>query len=81
MDCRVNGHTPAQVRAFEKSLQTVKARSLLCFLAHRKLGMSTVEVAKKLRISQPAVSRSSKRGEQIENEHRFELIPQKSIKT
>jgi predicted transcriptional regulator len=39
--------------------------------------MSTIEIASKLRISQPAVSLSSKRGEQIENEQRFELIPQK----
>ena len=68
---------PARVTAFGKSPQTVRARSLLCFWAHRRLGMSTVEIAKKLRISQPAVSRSSKRGEQIENAHRFELIPQK----
>ena len=68
---------PAQVTAFGKSPQTVKARSLLCFWAHRRLGMSTIEIARKLRIIQLAVSRSSKRGEQIENEHRFELIPQK----
>jgi hypothetical protein len=40
--------------------------------------ISTVEIAKKLRISQPALSRSSKRGEQIGNAHRFELIPQKA---
>ena len=73
--------TSDQVRAFGKSPQTVKARSLLCFWAHRKLGMSTVEIARKLRISQPAASRSSKRGEQIEKEQRFELIPKKSIKT
>jgi hypothetical protein len=69
--------TPTHVTAFGKSPQTVKARSLLCFWAQRRLGMSTVEIAKKLRISQPAVSRSSKGGEQIENEHRFELIPLK----
>jgi predicted transcriptional regulator len=69
--------TPAQVTAFGKSPQTIKARSLLCFWVQRRLGMRTVEIAKKLRISQPAVSRSSKRGEQIENEHCFELIPRK----
>jgi hypothetical protein len=49
-------------KRFGKSPQTVKARSLLCFWAHRRLGMSTIEIASKLRISQPAVSRSSKRG-------------------
>jgi hypothetical protein len=43
--------------------------------------MSTVAIARKLRISQPAVSRSSKRGEQIENEHCFCVDPEKSIKT
>jgi hypothetical protein len=56
--------------------QTVKARSLLCFWAHRKLGMTTIEIGKKLNISQSAVSRSSMRGQQIERENRFELIDQ-----
>jgi hypothetical protein len=43
--------TPAQVTAFGKSPHTVKARSLLCFWAHRRLGMSTIEIARKLRIN------------------------------
>jgi putative transposase len=68
---------PEQVTAFGKSPQTVKARSLLCFWAHRRLGMSTLEIARRINISQPAASRSSKRGEQIEKENRFKLIPQK----
>ena len=63
-----------QVLAFGKSPQTVKARSLLCFWAHRKLGMTTVEISEKLNICQSAVSRSSIRGEKIERENRFELI-------
>ena len=63
-----------QVTAFGKSPQTVKARSLLCFWAHRKLGMTTIEIGKKLNICQSAVSRSSIRGENIERENRFELI-------
>ncbi|MBU4001780.1 MAG: transposase, partial [Proteobacteria bacterium] len=65
------------VTAFGKSPQTVQARSLLCFWAHRKLGMSTIEIAKRLKMSQPAVSRSSKRGEAIEKENRYELLGQK----
>lgn len=40
-----------QVTAFGKSPQTVKARSLLCFWAHRKLGMTTIEIGKRLNIS------------------------------
>jgi REP element-mobilizing transposase RayT len=72
--------TPDQVTAFGKSPQTVQARSLLCFWAHRKLGMTTIEIAKRLKISQPVASRSSKRGEQIAKEKRFELIDKKSMK-
>lgn len=63
-----------QVTALDKSPRTVKARSLLCFWAHRKLGMSTIDIANRLKIDQPAVSRSSKRGESIEKEGGFELI-------
>jgi len=64
----------AQVMAFGKSPQTVKARSLLCFWAHRKLGMTTVEISRRLHLSQSAVSRLSLRGEKIERENQFELI-------
>jgi REP element-mobilizing transposase RayT len=70
----VMGLTAEQVRAFGKSPQTVRARALLCFWAHRKLGMSTIAIAGMLKISQPAVSRSSKRGEKIEKENHFLLI-------
>jgi putative transposase len=63
-----------QVTAFGKSPQTVEARSLLCFWLHRKVGMTTVEIGKMLNISQSAVSRSSLRGEKIEQENGFELF-------
>ena len=69
--------TPDQVTAYGKSPKTVQARSLLCFWAHRKLGMTTIEIARRLKISQPAASRSSKRGEQIAKENRFELLDKK----
>jgi len=49
-------------------------KSILCFWAHRKLGMTTIEIARRLNISQPTASRSSIRGGQIEKENRFELI-------
>ena len=63
-----------QVTAFGKSPQTVKARSLLCFWANRKLGMTTIDIGRKLNIGQSAVSRSSMRGQQIERENGFELL-------
>lgn len=63
-----------EVTALGKSPQTVKARSLLCFWAHRKLGMTTIEIGKNLNLSQSAVSRSSLRGEKIARENRFVLM-------
>jgi hypothetical protein len=69
----VMGMDVEQVTAYGKSPQTVNARSLLCFWLHRKLGMTTIEIAKKLKISQSAASRSSLRGEKIERENQFKL--------
>lgn len=77
---RVMKLSPDQVTAYGKSPQTVQARSLLCFWAHRKLGLTTTEIAKRLKISQPAASRCSKRGEQIEKVNKFELIDNNSMK-
>jgi REP element-mobilizing transposase RayT len=70
--------TPDQVTAYGKSPRTVQARSLVCFWAHRKPGMTTIEIARRLKIGQPAASRCSKRGEQIAKENRFELIDEKA---
>ncbi len=46
----------------------VRARSLLCHWGMRELGMSTVELAGRLRLSQPAVSQSAMRGRKIAEE-------------
>jgi DNA-binding MarR family transcriptional regulator len=45
--------------------RTVPARSVLCFWANRELGISTVELAKRLKIAQPTVTQSVARGEKI----------------
>jgi REP-associated tyrosine transposase len=63
-----------EVTAFGKSPQTVTARSLLCFWAHRRLGMTTMEISRRLNICQSAVSRSSMRGQKIEIENQFRLV-------
>ena len=70
----VMGMEIGQVTAYGKSPQTVKARSLLCYWAHRKIGMTTVEIGRRLKLGQSAVSRSSLRGEKIEKANGFELI-------
>jgi len=59
------GVDPEQVWSHGKHPLTVKARSLLCYWAVRKLGYSATELARKLNVSQPAVSISVRRGEQI----------------
>ena len=52
----------------------VKARSLLCFWASRDLGMSMVELSKRLNISQPTASQSATRGEKIASKSCFKLL-------
>ncbi len=65
---------PDEVTAYCKSPQTVKARALLCFWTHRKLGMTTIGISGKLGICQSAVSRLSKRGEAIASDLGVELV-------
>jgi REP element-mobilizing transposase RayT len=59
------GISPQVVLARGKYPQTVKARSLLCYWAARELRMTTVELSEKLKLSQPAISQSVKRGHKI----------------
>ena len=68
------GVGPEEVLALGKHPQRVKARSLLCYWATRELGMSMTELAGKLRLSQPTVSISAKRGEKIAINSGFKLI-------
>lgn len=57
-----------------KHPQTVKARSLLCYWSVRELGITATELARRIGISQPAISQSVKRGETIAKENGLELI-------
>jgi hypothetical protein len=61
------------VWAYGKHPLTVKARSLFCYWAVRKLGFSAAELSKKLGVSQPSVSISVKRGEKIAKTGQLEL--------
>jgi hypothetical protein len=57
-----------------KHPQTVKARSLLCYWSVRELGISTIKLARRIGISQPAISQSVKRGQAIAKENGLKLI-------
>ena len=62
------------VLSLGKSPKTVKGRSLLCYLANRELGMTTIELARCLHLCQSAVSRSAVRGENMARKNRLKLI-------
>ena len=53
--------------------QTVKARSILLYWAHRELGIPTMELARRMSLSQPAVSHSVVRGEKLVRENGYVL--------
>jgi putative transposase len=57
-----------------KRRSVVKARSLVCYWAHRELGMSQTELAGKFSVSQPAVSAAVQNGQKIVQEHQYNLI-------
>jgi len=70
------GIAPEQVWSAGKHRVTVKARSLLCYWAVRKLGFSTTELSRRLGVYQPSVSISVKRGEKIAKARQLKLIKQ-----
>jgi REP element-mobilizing transposase RayT len=56
---------PEEVLSSSKQPQRVKARSLLCYWAVKKLEVGGADLARRLQISQSAVSRAVARGEKI----------------
>jgi len=47
---------------------------VLCYWAARELGISTLELSKRLGISQPTASQSVKRGEKIVKEKQLKVL-------
>lgn len=54
--------------------KTVRARSLLCYWASRELGLSMTEIAKRLSLTQPAVSIAASRGKEIAGQEGYRLV-------
>ncbi len=54
--------------------QVVDARSLFCFWASKELGISMTDLAKRLNLTQPAISIAARRGERIVRENQYVLI-------
>ena len=57
-----------------KQPQRVEARSVACFWAVRVLGMTTVEVSRRLGITQSAVTKAVYRGEKLAKDKGFQMI-------
>jgi putative transposase len=54
--------------------QVVNARSLFCFWASNELGISMTDLAKRLNLTQPAISIAARRGERLARENQYVLI-------
>jgi len=57
--------SPKELLSGGKHAKTVKARSVVCYWGNRELGMSTIELSKKMNVSQPTASQSVVRGQKI----------------
>jgi chromosomal replication initiation ATPase DnaA len=53
--------------------QVAVARGLLCYWASKELSMSMTDLAKRLNLTQPAVSIAVRRGEKIARENQYQL--------
>ena len=69
------------VLARDKTPQSVLARRLLCHFAHNGLGLTTVDIAKRLGINQSVVSRAARLGRDIAIEKGYTLRHTNGIKT
>ncbi len=70
----VLGMEKADVLSAGRQPLRVKARRLLCFWASRELGITMVDLAKRLKISPSTVSQSASRGEKIAKESNLRLL-------
>ena len=64
---------PQEILLCGKQPLRVKARSLVCYWAVKDLGMAGTEIATILGITQPAVSKSVKRGEKLALNYKWSL--------
>ena len=68
------GLKKGEVWAPGKYARVVEGRSLFCYWAVRELGVSASELARRMKLSQPAVSMAVQRGERIVQERGLQLF-------
>jgi hypothetical protein len=67
------GMTGEEMKIGGKDQRSVAARSVVSYWAVKELGVSGTEVARRLRVTQPAVSQAVKRGAMIIEERHLKL--------
>ncbi len=65
----VLGISPAELEVPGRQPNRVQARSLYCYWAARELGATTTRLAKRFKLTQPAISLAVARGERLVAEH------------
>jgi REP element-mobilizing transposase RayT len=70
---------PGQIYSSGKYPRVVQARSLFCYRGVRELGLTATFLAKKLHLSQPAVSIAAKRGEKIAQQGEYALTKTRKL--
>jgi hypothetical protein len=63
----------SMVLSRDKTPQSVLARRLLCHFAHNDLGLTTIDIARRLGVHQSVVSRAARMGRAIANEEGYTL--------
>ena len=66
--------SPEEIMERGKERRKVKARSMLCYWATDRLGISQRELAKRLRLTQPAVSQAVRRGKDLVKSQSYSLF-------
>jgi hypothetical protein len=66
--------SPKELLSGGKHNKTVKARSVDCYWGNGELGMSTLELSKKMNISRPTASQSVVRGQKIARAEKVALL-------
>ena len=66
--------SPKELLSGGKHTKTVKARSVVCYWGNREFGMSTIELSKKMNISQPTASQFVVRCQKIAHTEKLAFL-------
>lgn len=70
----LSGLSAPEILAGGKKRASVAARSVLCYWATNELGLSQAWLARKLHVSQPAISSAVRRGKDVAEQHHYGLM-------